>query len=204
MTENKKITLIAGVMISATLCTAGFTSRAETLQVKKSTESTVMEMIEEGPEIGSMDNAADQAVETFQSKVVEKQQIVAAEEQRRREEEEARRAAASQAEKELLASIIFCEAGNQPYEGQVAVGAVVMNRVQSGSFPGTIEEVVYQSGQFSPAATGWLDRVRGTAGYTASAMQAAGDALAGANPVGSCLYFDRGGNGMQIGDHYFH
>ena len=49
-------------------------------------------------------------------------------------------------EKELLAALIFCEAGNQPYEGQVAVGAVVMNRVNSGQFPDTITDVIYQSG----------------------------------------------------------
>jgi len=104
----------------------------------------------------------------------------------------------------LLASIIFCEAGNQPYEGQVAVGAVVMNRVKSGSFPDTIEEVIYQRGQFAPAGTGWLNRIRNSNGYTDSAMQAAADALNGANPVGNCLYFDRGGSGMRIGDHYFH
>ena len=69
-------------------------------------------------------------------------------------EEEAAREAAAQAaaetaarEKELLAALIFCEAGNQPYEGQVAVGAVVMNRVNSGQFPDTITDVIYQSGQ---------------------------------------------------------
>lgn len=64
---------------------------------------------------------------------------------------QAEAAAAQQAEKELLASLIFCEAGNQPYEGQVAVGAVVMNRINSSSYPDTMEEVIYQSGQFSPA-----------------------------------------------------
>ena len=204
MTENKKITLIVGIMISVAVCTAGFTSRAETLQAEKSFEGTIIEIIEESPEIGQVDNISIHAVQIFKDKAAEKQQLAAAEEKRLREEEEARRKAASQAEKELLASIIFCEAGNQPYEGQVAVGAVVMNRVRSSSFPNTIEAVIYQSGQFSPASSGWLDRIRGTGGYTSAAMQAAGDALAGVNPVGSCLYFDRGGNGMQIGDHYFY
>lgn len=107
-------------------------------------------------------------------------------------------------EKELLASIIFCEAGNQSFTGQVAVGAVVMNRIASGSFPNTMEEVIYQSGQFGPAGTGWLDQVRSSGGYTESAMQAAEAALAGENPIGGCLYFDQGGYGMQIGAHYFH
>ena len=117
---------------------------------------------------------------------------------------EAAAEAAVQADKELLASLIFCEAGNQPYEGQVAVGAVVMNRVKSSSYPDTISDVIYQSGQFTPAMTGWLDSVRASSGYTESAMQAAEDALAGSNPVGDCLYFSTGGWGMQIGDHFFH
>ena len=117
---------------------------------------------------------------------------------------EAAAEAAAQADKELLASLIFCEAGNQPYEGQVAVGAVVMNRVKSSSYPDTISDVIYQSGQFTPAMTGWLDSVRASSGYTESAMRAAEDALAGSNPVGDCLYFSTGGWGMQIGDHFFH
>lgn len=128
----------------------------------------------------------------------------AAEEAARIEAEKAAAAAAAQADKELLAALIFCEAGNQPYEGQVAVGAVVMNRVKSGAYPNTISEVIYQAGQFTPAMTGWLDSVRANAGYTESAMQAAEDALAGSSPVGDCLYFSTGGWGMRIGDHYFH
>ena len=57
----------------------------------------------------------------------------------------------------MLAALIFCEAGGEPYEGQVAEGAVVMNRVRSGIFPNSITEVIYQSGQFGPAITGKLD-----------------------------------------------
>lgn len=107
-------------------------------------------------------------------------------------------------ETELLASIIFCEAGNQSFEGQVAVGAVVLNRMNSAQFPDTMEEVIYQPGQFGPVSTGWLDRVRSTSGYTDSAMRAAQAAMSGENPIGSCLYFDQGGSGRQIGAHYFH
>lgn len=107
-------------------------------------------------------------------------------------------------EQELLAALIFCEAGNQPYEGQVAVGAVVMNRVRSDVYPNSISEVIYQSGQFTPAMTGWLDNVLAEGAYTESAMQAAMDALSGGNPIGDMLYFDCGGSGYQIGNHFFH
>ena len=104
----------------------------------------------------------------------------------------------------LLASIIYCEAGNQSITGQVAVGAVVLNRMANEAYPDTMEEVIYQPGQFCPAGSGWLDRVRSTDGYSESAMQAAEAALAGENPSGDCLYFDQGGYGYQIGAHYFH
>ena len=107
-------------------------------------------------------------------------------------------------DEELLASIIFCEAGNQSFTGQVAVGAVVLNRMANEAYPDTMEEVIYQPGQFCPVGSGWLDRVRSTDGYTESAMQAAEAALAGENPIGDCLYFDQGGYGYQIGAHYFH
>lgn len=113
-------------------------------------------------------------------------------------------AAVSSGEQALLAAIIFCEAGNQPYEGQVAVGAVIMNRVRSAVYPNSIAEVIYQSGQFGPAMSGWLDSVLASGGYTATAMQAAADALAGYNPIGDCLYFGCGNYGIQIGDHFFH
>ena len=166
--------------------------------------------------------AAEEAYRAYQKKVEEEKK--AAEEAKRLAEEKAAQEAAAQAEKEaqaqaeqaqasavnasafeqeLLAALIFCEAGNQPYDGQVAVGAVVMNRVRSGSFPDTITDVIYQSGQFTPAMTGWLDSVLASGGYTDSAMQAAEDALAGNNPIGDCLYFSTGGGGYQLGDHYF-
>ncbi len=148
--------------------------------------------------------AAAEAKIAYEAKLEEERRAAEEAERIAREKAEAEAAAAQQAEKELLASLIFCEAGNQPYEGQVAVGAVVMNRINSSSYPDTMEEVIYQSGQFSPAMSGWLDRVRANQGYTEAAMQAAEDALAGSNPIGDCLYFSVGGYGTRIGDHLFH
>ena len=154
---------------------------------------------------GMIENVKIAAVEAkiaYEAKLEEERR--AAEEAERIAREKAEAEAAQQTEKELLASLIFFEAGNQPYEGQVAVGAVVMNRIKSSSYPDTMEEVIYQSGQFSPAMSGWLDRVRANQGYTEAAMQAAEDALAGSNPIGDCLYFSVGGYGTRIGDHLFH
>jgi hypothetical protein len=104
----------------------------------------------------------------------------------------------------LLAAIIYCEAGNQSYEGKVAVGAVVMNRVYSASFPNTISEVIYQSGQFTPASSGALASALAN-GVPSSCYDAAVAALNGENPVGSALYFNTGsGKGVKIGDHQFY
>lgn len=170
---------------------------AEQKQAEKEAEEKALQEKKEAEE------KAQRELEEAQKKEAER---IAAEqaEAQRKAEEEAAVAQLQEADKELLASIIFCEAGNQPYEGQVAVGAVIMNRVKSAMYPNSISEVVYQSGQFGPAMTGWLDSVRYSAGYTPSAMQAAIDALSGSNPIGDCLYFDQGGMGYQLGDHYFH
>ena len=153
-----------------------------------------------------MSDASQQVIADNIAKKEEEERLArekAEQEAKEKAEREAREAYV-RANQELLASIIYCEAGNQPYEGQVAGGAVIMNRVKSGSYPNSIEEVIYQSGQFGPAATGWLNRVRSSKGYSQTALQAAVDALNGSNPIGNCLYFDQGGAGMKIGAHYFH
>lgn len=104
----------------------------------------------------------------------------------------------------LLAALIQCEAACQPYEGQVAVGAVVMNRVNSGAYPNTIAGVIYASGQFTPTRS---DRVETLAvnGVNDSCLQAARAAMAGESPVGGAMHFRRAGNhdGIVIGDHVF-
>lgn len=153
-----------------------------------------------------MTDASQQVIAENIAKKEEEERIARekAEQVAREQAERKAREAYVRANQELMASIIYCEAGNQPYEGQVAVGAVIMNRVKSGNYPDSIEAVIYQSGQFGPAATGWLNRVRSSKGYSQTALQAAVDALNGSNPIGNCLYFDQGGSGMKIGAHYFH
>ena len=65
----------------------------------------------------------------------------------------------SASELELFAALIECEAGSTHYEGMLAVASVVMNRVNHRYYPDTITGVIYQSGQFSPVASGKLDKV---------------------------------------------
>ncbi len=112
--------------------------------------------------------------------------------------------AATADETRLLAALIHCEAGGEIYEGQLAVGAVVMNRVRSAAFPNTISEVIYASGQFTPAMSGRLEEVY-NGSQCESCLKAAEEALAGNTNVGDAKYFRRAGKreGTVIGNHVF-
>ncbi len=90
----------------------------------------------------------------------------------------------TEADKILLARIIYAEARGECLEGQIAVGAVVLNRVKSDEFPDSIQEVVYDPGQFTPAENGSLPRSPSDASATAAAR-----ALAGEDPTQGALYF---------------
>ncbi|HJA93264.1 MAG TPA: cell wall hydrolase [Candidatus Eisenbergiella merdipullorum] len=112
----------------------------------------------------------------------------------------------SRQEYDLLAALIQCEAGGESYIGQVAVGNVVMNRVESANHPNTISEVIYAAGQFSPVRNGSLSRTLNSGNVSASCRQAALEAIAGSEPVGDKLYFRRvnGRSGQVIGNHVFY
>ena len=108
----------------------------------------------------------------------------------------------------LLANLIYCEAGGEPYNGQVAVGAVVMNRVLSSVFPNTVTGVIYQSRQFSPVASGRLALALAEGKATASCYQAADEVMKGSTNVGNCVYFRTPVDGVtpkyRIGGHIFY
>ncbi|MDO4294339.1 MAG: cell wall hydrolase [Eubacteriales bacterium] len=133
----------------------------------------------------------------------EKAAAAAKEETLRREAEKAVALAAD--DSVLLAALIQCEAGDEPYEGQLAVGAVVMNRVKSGAYPNTVKDVIYASGQFTPAGSGRVGRVIASGSVKASCLQAAREAMAGSTPVGTATHFRRAGSrdGIVIGNHVF-
>ena len=132
------------------------------------------------------------------------------EEERRQKAEEAKRkanrgaVAADADELRLLGALIYCEAGNQSYDGMVGVGAVVMNRVKSGAYPNTIHSVIYASGQFTPAMTGKVAKVY-EGNVPSACMQAAQAALNGETTVGGATHFKRAGKreGYVLGDHVF-
>lgn len=84
----------------------------------------------------------------------------------------------------LLARLVYAEARGEPYTGQVAVAAVVLNRVRSSSFPNTIAGVIYQSGAFDCVADGQINLTPNS-----TAKSAAQDALNGWDPSYGCLFY---------------
>ncbi|HJB99514.1 spore cortex-lytic enzyme [Flavonifractor sp. An306] len=85
---------------------------------------------------------------------------------------------------DLLARVISAEARGEPYSGQVAVGAVILNRVEHPSFPNTIAGVVYQPGAFTCMVDGQFNEP-----VAESAVRAAQEALNGADPSGGAIYY---------------
>ena len=91
---------------------------------------------------------------------------------------------ASGSQVDLLARLISAEARGEPYSGQVAVGAVVLNRIKHPSFPNTLSGVIYQSGAFTCITDGQFNQP-----VAESAYRAARDALNGVDPSGGAIYY---------------
>ena len=87
---------------------------------------------------------------------------------------------------ELLARLINGEARGEPYEGQVAVGAVILNRVKDSRFPNSISGVIYQSGAFTAVADG---QINAPIDEGSTVYKAAQDAMNGWDPTGGCVYY---------------
>lgn len=125
----------------------------------------------------------------------------------------------TQDELKLLACLVHAEAGDQSYDGKLAVANVVLNRTKSSKYPNTIEKVIYQPGQFTVAKSGSLAKqLNKYANYSTKSqnltIKAAKAALSGANNIGSRLYFnayeaavnkgyDQKKNSVKIEDHLF-
>lgn len=123
------------------------------------------------------------------------------EEERRKQEEAARQEAikkaqsnkayaASVAELDLLAALIYCEANIEPYEAKLAVGAVVMNRLEKGTYGSTLVDVIYQPEQFTPALNGLVNSALKNGKVNESCYQAAREALAGVDNTKGAMYFN--------------
>ncbi len=90
----------------------------------------------------------------------------------------------SESDVQLMATIISAEARGEPYQGQVAVGAVIMNRIAHPSFPNTLSGVIYQQGAFSCLYDGGVNAPVADSAYTA-----AREAINGSDPTGGAIYY---------------
>lgn len=95
-------------------------------------------------------------------------------------------ASSNNSDLQLMARAINGEARGEPYEGQVAVGAVILNRVKSSQFPNTIAGVIYQSGAFTAVADGQINQ---PIAENSTVYKAAQDAMNGWDPTGGCIYY---------------
>ncbi len=166
---------------------------------------------------GEITEAEAEALAYEERLIAAKNTVSALREQLKKEEELARlsqqmkkrslnEVSMSAGEKDLLAALIQCEAGGEPWAGKIAVGAVVMNRVMSGAFPNTITGVIYQPGQFEPVSSGRFAIVL-SQGANSECYKAAERAMAGENNIGECLFFRTivpGIKGTIIGHHVFY
>lgn len=87
---------------------------------------------------------------------------------------------------QLMSRAINGEARGEPYEGQVAVGAVILNRVKNSSFPNSISGVIYQSGAFTAVSDG---QINAPISENSTVYKAAQDAMNGWDPTGGCIYY---------------
>ena len=96
------------------------------------------------------------------------------------------KSSSSESDLQLMARAINGEARGEPYEGQVAVGAVILNRVRSSSFPNTIAGVIYEPGAFTAVADG---QINVPIAEDSTVYKAAQDALNGWDPTGGAIYY---------------
>jgi len=167
---------------------------------------------------GEIDEVEREA-QNYEAQIAAQEQNIAALKKQLEEERRLSALAASSAKRDisevvfadgdryLLANLIYCEAGGEPYEGQVAVGAVVINRLLSSVYPDTLTGVIYQNKQFSPVGSGRLAAALSANKATESCYRAADEAMAGVTNVGNCVYFRTpipGLTGIAIGGHIFY
>ena len=180
--------LILFVLAAGSMAAGGATARAETVLKQGSSGDYVWDLQYRLRTIGLFDRELTgyfgaytrQAVVKFQKKYgLKADGVVGAATWKA-----LRKYTLNKSEMEIMARIIHGEARGEPYKGQVAVGAVVMNRIRSDQFPDTIRGVVFQAGAFTAVSDGqyWL-------APNATAYKAALDAVRGWDPTGGALYY---------------
>lgn len=197
--QKRKLALALAVVLSVNLLLNSLVTSAEAASYKKGSSGAVVTQIQTklkawGYYTGAVDgifgSGTEQAVRKFQSanglsvdgKVGT--QTLAALGIQANTSSGGTTGGSSSADVNLLARLISAEARGEPYSGQVAVGAVVLNRIKHPSFPNTLSGVIYQNGAFSCIADGQFNEP-----VAESAYRAARDALNGADPSGGAIYY---------------
>jgi spore germination cell wall hydrolase CwlJ-like protein len=194
---------------------------AESSTKEDTTDEAEKEKAAQAEKIAAEKKAAEK--EAAEKKAAEKKaaEKKAAEEAKKAAEAKKEEAKYSKADLRLLSALIYCEANGESYNGKLAVGIVVMNRVRSASFADTVKGVVYQKYQFGPASSGALSRAldqydngKFTSGLEKDCINAAKEALSGTTSIAvngskknftKYLYFSGSlrGNTFSLGNHEF-
>ena len=197
--QKRKLALALAVVLSVNLLLISLVTSAEAASYKKGSSGAVVTQIQTklkawGYYTGAVDgifgSGTEQAVRKFQSAnglTVDGKvgtQTLAALGIQASTSSGGTTGGSSSADVNLLARLISAEARGEPYSGQVAVGAVVLNRIKHPSFPNTLSGVIYQSGAFSCIDDGQFNEP-----VAESAYRAARDALNGADPSGGAIYY---------------
>ncbi len=207
--------------LTATSLTGGLRIRSEA-----STEAKILKNVEEGAKLSVVEQQGDWVLvqyaeektgyvsaeyvdvnyELGEALTMEEIKEKEAEEKKEKLKQQLSALEAKGDEVTLLAALIQAEAGNQPYEGQVAVGAVVMNRVRSGRYS-SIAAAIYAPGQFGVVSNGTIGNYLNNP--KASCRQAAQEAIGGYTNVGSYTHFKNAASagsvdGIVIGNHVFY
>lgn len=162
MSLKKFAMLILTVIMISGFCTKPVSASAkEEENTVPAVEATTVP--EENPQATESPEAAESPEPSVAEKNTEKAEESARKakkstEKKSSDKKKTKKATYTKADLRLMASIINCEAGAEGYQGKLAVGIVVMNRVASKSFPNTIKKVIYQKGQFSPVRNGSLKK----------------------------------------------
>lgn len=212
-------------VLTATSLTAGLRIRQEA-----STDAKILKNVEQGAKLSVVEES-DTTGEWIQVQYAEEKtgyvsaefvsveyelgEAMTMDEIEKKEQEEKREALKQQKEAikasgnelYLLAALIQAEGGNQPYEGQVAIGAVVMNRVRSSAYPNNIVDVIYAPGQFGVVSNGTMAKY--LSNPKSSCLQAAQEALNGYTNVGNYTHFRNASASISsdhivIGNHVFY
>lgn len=194
--ERKRLIMALLVVFAVNICILSLAHTAQASTYRQGSSGTTVRTIQDklyrwgyfdGPVDGIFGTKTAAAVRSFQSKnglavdgIVGAQTLAAL----GISTTQSGTTGAQSAEIELLARVISAEARGEPYSGQVAVGAVILNRITHPSFPNTLAGVVYQPGAFSCMDDGQIDQP-----VAESAVRAAYEALNGSDPSGGAIYY---------------